>query len=51
MIKNYSELPFRHNQGSKFSIILDEIVKTQIEILTKNRAKTKLMSNSVSFWI
>lgn len=41
----------RHNQGNKFSIILDEIIITQIEILTKSRAKTKLMSNSVSFWI
>ncbi len=41
----------RHNQGSKFSTLLDEIVKTQIEILTKKRAETKLMNNSVSFWI
>jgi len=41
----------RHNQGNKFSIILDEIVKTQIEILTKKRAETKVMNNSVSFWI
>ena len=41
----------RHNQGNKFSILVDEIVKTQIEILTKKRAKTKQMTNSVSFWI
>ena len=41
----------RHNQGSKYSILLDESVKTQIEILTEKKAKTKLMSNSVSFWI
>jgi len=41
----------RHNQGSKFSVLLDEIIKTQIEILTKKRAKTKEMNNSVSFWI
>ena len=41
----------RHNQGSKFSVLLDEIIKTQIEILTKKRAKTKVMNNSVSFWI
>jgi len=41
----------RHNQGSKYSILLDELVKTQIEILTKKRAETKVMNNSVSFWI
>jgi len=41
----------RHNLGSKYSVLLDEAVKTQIEILTKKRAQTKLMSNSVSFWI
>jgi len=41
----------RHNQGSKFSVFLDEIVKTQIEILIKKRAETKVMNNSVSFWI
>jgi len=41
----------RHNQGNKFSTLLDEIVKTQIEILTKKRAETKVMNNSVSFWI
>ncbi len=41
----------RHNHGSKFSALLDEIIKTQIEILTKKRAETKVMSNSVSFWI
>jgi len=41
----------RHNLGSKYSALLDEAVKTQIEILTKKRAKTKVMGNSVSFWI
>ena len=41
----------RHNQGGKYSVMLDEAAKTHIEILTKKRAKTKVMSNSVSFWI
>ena len=41
----------RHNLGSNYSNFLDETIKTQIEILTKKRAKTKVMSNSVSFWI
>jgi hypothetical protein len=41
----------RHNLGKKYSSLLDESVKTQIEILTKKRAKTKAMSNSVSFWV
>ena len=41
----------RHNQGSKFSTLLDELIKTEIEILTKKRAETKVMANSVSFWI
>jgi len=41
----------RHNQGKKFSIFLDEIIKAEIEILTKKRAEVKLMANSVSFWI
>jgi len=41
----------RHNLGSKYSALLDEIVKTQIVILTKKRAETKVMGNSVSFWI
>jgi len=41
----------RHNQGTKFSTLLDELIKTEIEILTKKRAETKVMSNSVSFWI
>ena len=41
----------RHNQGRKYSVLLDEIAKTQIEILTKKRANTKVMSNSVSVWI
>ncbi len=41
----------RHNQGTKFSVFLDETVKTEIEILTKKRAETKVMTNSISFWI
>ena len=41
----------RHNQGIKYSAMLDEAVKTHIEILTKKKAKTKMMTNSVSFWI
>jgi hypothetical protein len=41
----------RHNQGIKYSTMLDEAVKTHIEILTKKNAKTKMMTNSVSFWI
>ncbi len=41
----------RHNQGTKFSILVDEIVKTQLEIVTKNRAETKQMTNSISFWV
>jgi len=34
-----------------FSVIMDEIIKTSVEILTKKRAETKMMTNSVSFWI
>ena len=41
----------RHNHGIKYSAMLDEAAKTHIEILTKKRAKTKIMVNSVSFWI
>jgi predicted DNA-binding ribbon-helix-helix protein len=41
----------RHNQGNKTSFFLDELIITQIEMLTKERAKTKVMNNSVSFWI
>jgi hypothetical protein len=41
----------RHNQGIKYSSMLDEAVKTHIDILTKKNAKTKMMTNSVSFWI
>ena len=42
---------FRHNLGVKYSVLLDEIIKTEVEILTKKRAETKQMTNSVSFWI
>lgn len=41
----------RHNHGNIFSVLLEEIIKTDIEILTKKRAETKQMTNSVSFWI
>ena len=41
----------RHNHGKMFSILLEEIIKTDIEILTKKKAETKMMTNSVSFWI
>jgi len=41
----------RHNQGAKYSAFLDETVITDLEILTKKRAETKVMTNSVSFWI
>jgi len=41
----------RHNHGNKFSMLMDEIIKTDVEILTKKRAETKMMTNSVSFWI
>jgi hypothetical protein len=41
----------RHNHGNTFSILLEEIIKTDIELLTKKRAETKQMTNSVSFWI
>ena len=41
----------RHNNGSRFSILLGEIVKCQIEELTKKRAEVKETPNSVSFWI
>jgi len=41
----------RHNHGKLFSVIMDEIIKTSVEILTKKRAETKMMTNSVSFWI
>jgi len=41
----------RHNHGNAFSILLEEIIKTDIELLTKKRAEIKQMTNSVSFWI
>lgn len=41
----------RHNHGTKYSAMLDEAIKTHIEILTKKNTKTKMMTNSVSFWI
>lgn len=41
----------RHNHGNKFSILMNEVIKTDIEILTKERAEMKMMPNSVSFWI
>ncbi len=47
-VTNYT---IRHNQGIKFSILFEENIKTVIEILTKEKAKTKHMTNSISFWI
>ena len=41
----------RHNHGKMFSMLMDEVIKTNIEILTKKKAETKMMTNSVSFWI
>jgi len=41
----------RHNQGDKFSVLLSEIIKTDIEELTQKRAEIKQTVNSVSFWI
>ena len=37
--------------GKQFSVLLGEIIKCQVEELTKNRAKIKQTTNSVSFWI
>ena len=34
-----------HNHGNTFSILLEEIIKTDIELLTKKRAETKQMPN------
>ena len=47
-ITNYT---VRHNHGKKFSVLLEEEVKTAIEILTEEKAKTKLTTNSISFWV
>jgi len=41
----------RHNHSKMFSMLMDEVIKTDIEILTKKRPETKMMANSVSFWI
>ena len=41
----------RHNEGILYSAFLEETIKTDIEILSKKRAETKQMPNSVSFWI
>ena len=40
-----------HKQGTKFSVFLEEIIKTTIEILTQKKAKIKHTTNSVSFWV
>ncbi len=40
-----------HHQGMKFSILLEEMIKTTIEILTKEKAKIKHTTNAISFWI
>ena len=47
-VTNYT---VRHNHGKKFSVLLEEEVKTAIEILTEEKAKTKLTTNSISFWV
>lgn len=47
-VTNYT---IRHNQGTKFSILYEEMIKTAIEILTKKKAEIKYTTNSVSFWI
>ncbi len=46
-----TNVTIRHNHGKLFSILMDEIIKTSVETLTKKRAETKMMTNSVSFWI
>jgi len=40
-----------HRQGTKFSILIEETIKTSIEILTKEKANVKHTTNVVSFWI
>ena len=40
-----------HKQGTKFSILVEETIKTSIEILTKEKARVKHTTNVVSFWI
>ena len=47
-VTNYT---VRHNQGTKFSFLLEEQVKASLELLTKEQAKVKHTINSVSFWI
>ena len=41
----------RHNHGKPFSYLLSEVIKCQVEELTKKRAEIKQTTNSVSFWI
>ena len=40
-----------HKQGTKFSILVEETIKTSIEILTKEKAKINHTTNSISFWV
>ena len=40
-----------HKQGTKFSILVEETIKTSIEILTREKARVKHTTNVVSFWI
>ena len=48
---NSTNYTVMHRQGTKFSIFIEETVKTSIEILTKEKARIKHTTNSVSFWI
>lgn len=41
----------RHNQGEKFSILISEIVKTNIEDVLKKRIKITHTANMVSFTV
>ena len=41
----------RHNNGNRFSILLGEVIKCQIEELIKKPAEVKETPNSVSFWV
>jgi predicted DNA-binding ribbon-helix-helix protein len=40
-----------HKQGAKFSILVEETIKTSIEILSEKKTGIKHTTNSVSFWI
>lgn len=40
-----------HRQGKKFSVLVEETIKTSIELLTKEKAEIKHTTNSVSFLV